>query len=118
LFSSEPPRSQKIVGSEQASQPSRLTEKVQRTTGPRFAQPRRTFDDQSPNGLPVLGREPPEEEPLDDLAQSRLGFLGRESSASGLGGKVSNGAGGSRSDSEIRRSVAMGEAERALTPSG
>jgi hypothetical protein len=43
-----------------------------------------------------------------------LASSAERSSASGLGGKVSNGAGGSRGDSEVRRSVAMGGAERTL----
>jgi hypothetical protein len=39
--------------------------------------PRRAFDEQPPDALPVIGPEPPEEEPLD-LAQPLVGFQCRE----------------------------------------
>jgi hypothetical protein len=48
-----------------------------------FAETGRAFDEQMPRGLSVLGSQPPEEEPLDDLAQPLLGFLGREAGGAG-----------------------------------
>jgi hypothetical protein len=36
------------------------------------------LDEQPPDAFSVLGPEPPQEEPLDDLAQSSLGLLHRE----------------------------------------
>ena len=51
----------------------------------RLPQTRRAFDEQAPNVLSVLPLEPPEEEPLDDLAQSVLRLLCREEG--GVGGR-------------------------------
>src|SRR6202035_3678709 len=48
-----------------------------------LAQPRRAFDEQAPNALPVFRSQPPEEEPLNDLAQPLLGFLSREEGGAG-----------------------------------
>ena len=46
----------------------------------RLSNARRTFDKQPPD---ALGAEPPKQEPLDDLAQPFLGFLGREEGGTG-----------------------------------
>src|SRR6266852_6126604 len=48
-----------------------------------LAQPRRAVDEQASNALPCSSGQPPEEEPLDDLAQPLLGFLGREEGGAG-----------------------------------
>jgi hypothetical protein len=64
----------------------------------RLAQPRRAFDEQAPDALPVRGSQSEEEEPLDDLAQPLLGVLCREE----------GGAGGRRSRLQDWLLVAMG----------
>ena len=50
---------------------------------PRLAQPRRAFDEKAPDVLSVLTLEPPEEEPLDDLAQLLPGLPRREEGRAG-----------------------------------
>src|SRR5215831_1091197 len=49
----------------------------------RLSQTRRAFDEEAQDALPILAFEPPEEEPLDDLAQPILGLLGRERDRAG-----------------------------------
>jgi hypothetical protein len=46
-------------------------------------QPRRAFDEQPPDALSVPRRQPPEKEPLHDLAQPVLGLLSREKGCAG-----------------------------------
>src|SRR5215469_7109352 len=49
----------------------------------RLAQTRRAFDEEAQDALPILAFEPPEEEPLDDLARPVLGFLGGKEAGAG-----------------------------------
>jgi hypothetical protein len=49
----------------------------------RLAQSGRALDEQAPDVLSVFALEPPEEKPLDDLAQPLLGVLCREEGGGG-----------------------------------
>src|SRR5215813_12043133 len=49
----------------------------------RLSQTRRAFDEEAQDALPILAFEPPEEKPLDDLAQPLLGLQGREEDRAG-----------------------------------
>src|SRR5215831_3644070 len=49
----------------------------------RLAQTRRAFDEEAQDALPILAFEPPEEEPLDDLARPILGLMGGDQDGAG-----------------------------------
>src|ERR1700736_4129541 len=58
-----------------------------------LTQSRRALDEEPSDALPALVLQPAKEEPLDDLAQSILGFLSREKGGAGRRSGLQGGSG-------------------------